>query len=163
MHEIMEFIWPMMAASAEGMVFFWIIVVLVIIGRGKILPSENAIVIDRQGQYKMCLAPGLNLSQPFIEAIAEQVTLREDANQDGLILSFEVRDRNIASRKQPFYLLQASLQNGYLSFDARHASQNPILPNTTSFECIAPTIMDDVENATHAAAKLLGIGLRKIS
>src|ERR1017187_8007828 len=129
MHEIMGFIWPMMAASAEGMMWFWIIVVLVIIGRGKILPSEKAIIIDRKGKYKMELAPGLNLAQPFIEAIADHAPLREDTAQNGFILSFEVRDKNIASRKQPFYLLLVSLQNGYLSFEARPAPQGSTPPN----------------------------------
>ena len=162
MHEIMGFIWPMMAASAEGMMWFWIIVVLVIIGRGKILPSEKAIVIDRQGQYKMNLAPGLNLAQPFIEAIANQVPLREDTNQNGLLLCFEVRDKNIASRKQPFYLLKVSLQNGYLSFDARPAPHEPLLPDTASFTYDSKAMMDDAENAIHAVAKSWGIGLHRI-
>lgn len=163
MHEIMGFIWPMMAASAEGMMWFWIVVILIIIGRGKILPSEKTIIIDRKGQYKMELAPGLNLAQPFIEAIVKQISLREVASQDGVLLSFEVRDKNINSRKQPFYLLQVSLQNGYLSFDARPAPQTPFFSDTTSFEYDNQKIMEDVENAIHAAAKLWGISLNKIS
>ena len=162
MHEIMGFLWPMMAASAEGMMWFWLIVVLVIIGRGKILPSERAIIIDRKGQYKMELAPGLNLAQPFIETIAKQVTAREHTGPNGLICNYQVRDKNIASRKQPFYLLQVSLQNGYLSFDARPAPQNPTLPNMVPFKYNDHSIMTEVENAIHAAAKLWKIDLHKI-
>jgi hypothetical protein len=159
MHEILGFIWPIMAASAEGMIFLWIIVILVIIGRGKILPSEKTITIDRNGRYKMELAPGLNLAQPFIEAIAEQISLREDINENGM-LSFKVQDKNIASRKQPFYLLQVSMQNRYLSFNARPVLYDAMLPSTT------PLIYNDktmsVENAIHAVAKSWGIGLQTL-
>lgn len=163
MHEVMEFILPVFAASAEVMFGILIIVILVVIGKGKILPSEKSLIIERKGQFKMYLAPGLNLAQPFIEAIANQVPLRADTDQNGLILCFEVRDKNIASHKKPFYLLKVSLQNGYLSFDARHSSQEPILPNTTSSEYSCQTMMDDVENAIHAVAELWEIGLHKIS
>lgn len=161
MHEIMQFILPMIAASAEAMFWILIIVILAVIGRGKILPSEKPLIIERKGQYKMYLAPGLNLAQPFIEAIANQVPSREDTNLNRLILCFEVRDKNIASRKQPFYLLNVSLQNGYLSFDASHAPQEPVLSDTTATNI--RTMVDDVENSIHAAAKLCGIGLHRIS
>lgn len=163
MHEIMEFLLPIFAASAEAMIWVLMIVTLIVIGRGKMLPSEKALVIERNGQYKMDLAPGLNLAQPFIEAIAKQVTLRKDANHNGLILCFEVRDKNLSSRKQPFYLLKVSLQNGYISFDARLAPQESILPNTMSFAYDSRTMMDDVENTILAVAKLWGIGLQRIN
>lgn len=158
----MEFILPFVFASGEAMIGVLILVILFVIGRGKILPSEKPLVIERKGQYKIILAPGLNLAQPFIEAIVKQVTLREDAKQNGLILSFEVRDKNIVSRKQAFYLLEVSLQNGYLCFDASPAPQEPILPNTTSFVCDSQAVMDEVKNAIHAVAKLWGIGLHRI-
>jgi hypothetical protein len=163
MHEIMGFIWPMMAASAEGMMWFWIVVVLIIIGRGKILPSEKPIIIDRKGQYKMELAPGLNLVQPFIEAIAKQLFLHEDTKQNNLEILFRVRDKNIASRKRPFYLLGISLQNGYLFFEARHDPEEQIHPNTTSFESGNKwTVMKDVESAIHTTAKLWAIDLYRV-
>ena len=91
MHEIMGFIWPLMAASAEAMIFFWIVVVLIIIGRGKLLPSEKHIVIERNGQYSMDLAPGLNLAQPFIEALASKISLRNEINKSHSELLFQVR------------------------------------------------------------------------
>lgn len=161
MHEIMQFILPMIAASAEAMFWILIIVILAVIGRGKILPSEKPLIIERKGQYKMHLAPGLNLAQPFIEAIANQVPLREYTNLNRLILCFEVRDKNITSRKQPFYLLNVSLQNGYLSFNASHVPQEPDLSDTTANNI--RTMVDDVENSIHAAAKLCGIGLHRIN
>lgn len=159
MHEILGFILPVIAASAEAMIWVLIIVTLVLIGRGKMLPSEKPIIIERTGQYKMTLAPGLNLAQPFIEAIACQVSLREDRSRNGLLLCFEVRDKNIASRKQPFYLLEVALQNGYLCFDAGTVQKELMLDNTTS----CGTLMEDVENASHAVAKLWGIGLQRVN
>ena len=50
MHEILGFILPVIAASAEAMIWVLIIVTLVLIGRGKILPSEKPIIIERTGQ-----------------------------------------------------------------------------------------------------------------
>lgn len=163
MHEIMEFLLPIFAASAEAMIWVLMIVTLIVIGRGKMLPSEQSLVIERNGQYRMDLAPGLNLAQPFIEAIASQVTLREDTNHNGLILCFEVRDKNLSSRKQPFYVLKVSSQNGYLSFDAKLTSQESILHNTTSSAYDGRTMMHDIENAIHAVAKLWGIGVQRIN
>lgn len=163
MHEIMGFIWPMMAASAELMIWILIIAALVIIGRGKILPSEKPLVIEREGQYKMNLAAGLNLAQPFIEAIANQVSLREAPHRNELMLYFEVRDKNIASRKQPFYLLKVSLQNGYLSFDASPAQPETTPPDPASLPHDGRSMMEQVENAIHGVAKLWGIGLRRIN
>lgn len=162
MHEILGFIWPIMAASAEGMIFFWMIVILVIIGRGKILPSEQAIIIDRKARYKMELAPGLNLAQSFIEAIAEQVILIEDVKHNEFILNFEVQDKNIASRKRPFYLLQIAMKNGYLSFDAKPVLQNNILPKISSFVDNDRTMMDDIENEIRAVAKSWKICLHRV-
>ncbi len=159
MHEVMGFILPVFAASAEAMIWVLIIVALVVIGRGKMLPSEKPIIIERTGQYKMILAPGLNLAQPFIEAIASQISSREDRSQNGLLLHFKVRDKNIASRKQPFYLLEVALQNGYLCFDAGTVQKELMLDNTA----LCDTLMDDVENAIHAVAKLWGIGLQRIN
>jgi hypothetical protein len=163
MQEIMGFVWPMMAASAEGMMWFWLIVILLIIGRGKILPSEKSVIIERTGQYKMHLAPGLNLAQPLVEAIANKVPLREVASQNDLLFRFEVRDKNVASRKHPFYLLEVSSLNGHLSFEARPAPQEPVLPNTQPHEYSGQTIMDEVENAIHSVAKLLGIALNRVN
>lgn len=159
MHEILGFILPVIAASAEAMIWVLIIVILVLIGRGKMLPSEKPIIIERTGQYKMTLAPGLNLAQPFIEAIVSQVPLREDRGQNALLLRFEVRDKNIASRKQPFYLLEIAMQNGYLCFDAGTVQKELMFDNAA----LCGALMDDVENASHTVAKLWGIGLQRVN
>ena len=162
MHEIMEFILPFVFASGEAMIGILILAILFVIGMGKVSPSEKPLVIERKGQYKIILAPGLNLAQPFIEAIVKRLALSEATKQDGLMLGFEVRDKNIASRKQTPYLLEVSLLNGCLCFDARFVPQEPAVRNTTSFVCHSQAMLDEVENAIHAVAKSWGIGLHRV-
>ncbi len=161
MHKIMAFIWPMIAASAEAMMWFWLVVILAFIGKGKILPSENAIIIDRRGQYKMRLAPGLNLAQPFIETLAE-LLLRSNAIENELMLCFEVRDKNILSRKQPFYLLTVSFQNNCLSFDASPAQKESVSHGSMPFTRYYQTAAVEVENVIHTLAKSRGVDLHRI-
>ena len=159
MHQIMEFALPVFAASAEGMAWVLIIVILLIIGKGKILPSEKALVIERAGQYRMELAPGLNLAQPFIETVAKQLAHCDDAGSDGAMRCYEVKDKHIASRKQPYYLLNVSRQNGCMSFVARTA--HPI--DAASSAHAGPGLMDEIESAMHSAAASWGIELRRIN
>ena len=155
MHEIMQFILPVVAASGEAMLWILMILILVVIGRGKMLPSEKHLIIERHGKYRMDLAPGLNLAQPFIEAIAQQIPVGNST--DNLTLRFEVRDKNISSRKQPFYLLSVSLQNGHLSFEACPSQEPHTVPH--SDEILHPEIV----NAIHAVANTWGIGLQRVS
>jgi len=163
MREIMGFIWPLMAASAEAMMWFGIILVLVIIGRGKILPSEKPIFIDRTGQYKIKLAPGLNLVQPFIEFLARQIVLHEGTVRNGPEFIFKVRDKNIASRKMSFYLLGISVQNGYLYFEAGPAPAEPVPSRTPPPESVSQLdVFNNVESAIHRAAKLWSVELHRI-
>ena len=156
MHEIMQFILPVVAASGEAMLWILMILILIVIGRGKMLPSEKHLIIERQGKYRMDLAPGLNLAQPFIEAIAQHIPAGNA--QDKLILRFEVRDKNISTRKLPFYLLSVSLQNGHLSFEAgpAHSALADICPHS---DC---PLRAEVENTIHTIAKTWGIGLKRI-
>ncbi len=162
MHEILGFILPILAASAEGMIWVLIVVVLVVIGRGMILPSEKPIIIERNGQFKMHLAPGLNLAQPFLEAIVDRVPRGEKPDGNGIMLRFRVQDKNISSRKLPFYLLEVSLRDGYLCFDASLPAQESHPSDTVS--CAANrTILNDVEDAARTVAKSWGIGLNKIN
>ena len=157
MHEIMQFVLPVVAASGEAMLWILMILILVVIGRGKMLPSEKRLIIERQGHYKMDLAPGLNLAQPFIEAIAQQISASHA--QDQLTLRFKVRDKNISSRKLPFYLLSVSMQNGHLSFEASpsHSALDDISTHSDS------TLLAEIENTIHSIAKTWGIGLQRVS
>lgn len=154
MHEILGFILPVFAASAEAMIWVLIIVILIVIGRGKILPSEKPLIIERTGQYRMNLAAGLNLAQPFIESIASGLVLPDKHHDE--MLRFEVRDKNVASRKQPFYLLEVRLQDGYLNFDASHA-QPAHAPSAKGGNQAS-----EIETSIQAAAKLQGISLCRV-
>jgi hypothetical protein len=153
----MEFILPVIFASGEAMLWILMIVILVIIGKGKLLPSEKTLVIERKGQYRMVLAPGLNLAQPFIEAIAKQVSLHE-ACADGALLCFEVRDKNVATRKQPSYLLEIRVREGELNFETRRAETVSHSAGSSGSHGIA----GEIEKVVHAIGVSWGIGVQKV-
>jgi len=157
MHKIMEFILPIIFASSEAMLWILLITILVIIGKGKLLPSEKTLVIERKGQYRMVLAPGLNLAQPFIEAIAKQVLLPE-ACADGAMLSFEVRDKNVATRKQPSYLLEIRVRDGELNFETRAAEPVSHPAGASGSHGMA----GEIEKIVHAIGVSWGIGVHKV-
>lgn len=164
MHEIMGFIWPMMAASAEAMIFLWIIVILVVIGRGKLLPSEKQIVIERSGQYKMSLAPGLNLAQPFIEAVAKQISMADEKSRNNSQFSYRVNDKKISSRKEQFYILSIAIQDNFISFEAKTVPFEMDLSNTkpsVSYSAVALT--GDVEVIIFSVAKLWSVDLERVT
>ncbi len=158
----MGFVWPLMAASAEAMIFLWIVVILVIIGRGKLLPSEKQIVIERSGKYKMSLAPGLNLAQPFIETIANKIISIGDNTID-CELCFKVCDKKLATRKQPFYLLNVSSQSDQLHFEAQAAHQENMPYDAERLEhSNAGTIINPVESEIYSVAKLWSVEMVRI-
>jgi hypothetical protein len=158
MHEIMEFILPVVFASGEAMIWILLFVALVLIGRGKLLPSEKTLVIERKGQYRMVLAPELNLAQAFIESIAAQIALREAVTPDSAVLCFEVRDKHIATRKHPAYLLDISIRDGMLHFATRPAT-SPATPNASKLLAA----LEVIETAVHSAAGARGISLQRIA
>jgi hypothetical protein len=157
MHKIMEFILPVVFASSEAMLWILMITILIVIGKGKLLPSEKTLVIERKGQYRMVLAPGLNLAQPFIEAIAKQVSLRE-ACAEGALLCFEVRDKNVATRKQPSYLLEIRVHGGELNFETRPAERASHSAGSSGSQGVA----GEIEKIVHAIGAAWGIGVQKV-
>lgn len=161
MHEILGFILPFVFASGEAVLGVLILVILFVIGRGKILRSEKVIMLERMGQYTVVLAPGLNLAQPFIEAVARQVSLCGDNNLDGLQLCFEVRDKHIATKKQPTYLLVVSQHNGALHFEAKYVSlEHTLHVNDETVLSNNRTLLEDVEDSVCAVAKSWGVNMR---
>ncbi|ADE10298.1 hypothetical protein Slit_0056 [Sideroxydans lithotrophicus ES-1] len=157
MHRIMEFILPVVFASTEAMIWILLIAILIIFGKGKLLPSEKMLVIERKGQYRMVLAPGLNLAQPFIEAIAKQVSPHE-AGHDDLSLCFEVRDKHVATRKQPSYLLEIGMRDGVLHFETRPVDQ-PLHPSDPGN---GQTLAGEIEKTVHAIGISWGISVQKV-
>lgn len=93
------------------------LVVLAMVRPGKTPPLDNPLIIERPGKYHMTLAPQLNLAQTFIEDIAKQLTPCA-AGQDSATLCFEVRDKEMTSHGQDFYLLAVTQRNGMLYFQA---------------------------------------------
>ena len=158
MHKILEFILPFAFASAEAMIWILLITVLIIFGKGKLLPSEKTLVIERKGQYRMVLAPGLNLAQPFIEAIAKQVALGETC-QDGSLLCFEVSDKHVATRKRPFYLLEICIREGVLHFETKPVEQISCAVDADGSHHMA----GEIEKVVHSIGAAWGIGLQRVN
>ena len=91
---------------------------LVFFRPGKTEPLKNPLVIERPGQYHMTLAPQLNLAQPFVEAVAQQLGQAGDAGQNTASVYFEVRDRQVTAHGDDCYLLAITRRNGMVYFQA---------------------------------------------
>ncbi len=61
----------------EGILFFIVIVMILIIANIKIVPQANSYVIERLGAYHASWDVGLHIKIPFIERIAKRVSLKE--------------------------------------------------------------------------------------
>ncbi len=95
-----------------------ITLVVLTIRSGKSVVLENPLIIERAGQYHITLAPQLNLSLPFVEAIAKQIDTLREASQHSATQCFEVRDQQVTAHGHEFYLLAITLRNGMLYFQA---------------------------------------------
>ena len=93
------------------------ILLLIYFRPGKTPKLDNPLVINRTGRYQATLAPQLNLAQPFIEAIAEQLGSMSDTKQISATHIFEVYDKQVSAHAQKFYLLAISQRDGMLNFD----------------------------------------------
>ena len=160
MHKIMEFVLPVIAASAEAMIWVLLIGTLLLIGRGKLMPSEKTLIIERKGLYRMLLAPGLNLAQSFIEAVAGRLALHEETKQNGLSICFEVSDKDIATRKHPAYLLDISIRDDMLHFETRAVAP---AANDIHHQGDMHSTLARIEEAVRTVAATRGISLRRIS
>ena len=58
---------------------FAIVVIVLIIQMVKIVPQQEAWVIERFGKFNTTLQPGLNFIIPFVDRVAYKHTLKEDA------------------------------------------------------------------------------------
>ncbi len=90
---------------------------LVFFRPGKTPPLENQLVIERPGQYKITLAPKLNLAQPFIEAIIDRLLKLNVSTQHGSAMQFfAVNDRQVATANGDVYLLAIIVREGMIYF-----------------------------------------------
>ena len=102
------------------------LVLMSILRPGKTPPLDRPLIIVRPGQYHMTLAPKLNLSQPFIEAVAELTGKPGSDNQFSSTQYFEVKDKQVTSHGYERYLLAITIRNGLLYFqtNAPNGKQN---------------------------------------
>ncbi len=85
---------------------------------GKTPPLENPLVIERPGQYHLTLAPKLNLAQPFVEAVINQLRSSGEPVQNSKTCYFEVRDKQVAAHGFDFYLLAITERDGMVLVQA---------------------------------------------
>ncbi|WP_016916641.1 SPFH domain-containing protein [Rickettsia honei] len=62
-----------------ALLIFSIIAILVIIQMVKVVPQQQAWVVEKLGKFDKVLQPGLNLLIPFIQRVAYKHTLKEEA------------------------------------------------------------------------------------
>jgi hypothetical protein len=91
---------------------------LVFFRPGKTPPLQNQLVIERPGQYKIILAPKLNLAQPFIEAIIVRFKLNASAQHGNARQFFAVSDRQVSTANGAVYLLAIIVREGKIYFMA---------------------------------------------
>lgn len=91
---------------------------LVFFRPGKTPPLENRLTIKRPGRYQITLASRLNLAQPFIEALAEQMELDNIEPHYPVMLYFVVRDRQVSAHGAKEYLLAVYCGDGLFYFQA---------------------------------------------
>jgi len=94
------------------------ILYLVFFRPGKTPPLSNPLVINRPGKYHVTLAPHLNLAQPFVEAIAQQLIESTDRSGNSETQFFRVTDKHVTSHGHDTYLLAITQRDGLLLFQA---------------------------------------------
>lgn len=91
---------------------------LIFLRPGKTPPLKKSLVIDHPGKYHITLAPHLNLAQPFIEAIAQQLVESQERSGDSATQFFEVRDKQVTAHGHEAYLLAITQRDGIILFQA---------------------------------------------
>lgn len=97
---------------------------LVFFRPGKTPPLNNPLVIERPGKYHVTLAPHLNLAQPLVEAIAQQLLKSPEHSRNSTTQFFEVRDRHATAHGHDAYLLAITQRDGMLYFQAAAPAGN---------------------------------------
>ena len=87
-----------------------ILIALIIIGfkAFKVVPQQEAHIVERLGKYHATLAPGLNILVPFLDRVAYRHSLKEiplDVPSQVCILYFQVTDPERASYGSSNYIL----------------------------------------------------------
>lgn len=91
---------------------------LVFFRPGKTPPLEKRLTIKYPGRYQITLASRLNLAQPFIEALAEQMVRDKVEPHCPVILYFVVSDKQVSAHGTKEYLLAVYCRDGLFYFQA---------------------------------------------
>ena len=62
-----------------------LIVVVALVKTAQIVPQRSAYVVERLGRFQSVLDAGFHLLIPFIDKVAYKHTLKEQAQQNGLV------------------------------------------------------------------------------
>src|SRR5438477_11621986 len=115
--------WLTHSATATIATFLVAMIIVLLFEGVRIVPQQNAWVVERLGKFQSVLEPGLNLIVPFFDRIAykhslkevpldvpEQVCITKDNTQlavDG-ILYYQVTDPRLASYGSANYIMAVS-------------------------------------------------------
>lgn len=135
------------------------ILLLIYFRPGKTPKLDSPLVINRTGHYQATLAPQLNLAQPFIEDIAEQLKPDIDGNKGSTTQIFEVYDKQVTSHGQKFYRLAISQREGMLYFDVSCAQSHI----QSEYNSLAVEAGEHIAAAVQDAAQRRGIVVRQIA
>ena len=96
-----------------------LLIAFILIGRlTKPRQLERPVVIERGGNYRVTLAPRLNLAISFIERIAHSFRAQPALSGDSATLCLAVSDPSLKRYAIETYLLAITLRHGMLYFQA---------------------------------------------
>ena len=136
---------------------------------------ERPVVIERSGNYRVTLAPRLNLAITFIERIAHCYRTQPASSGDNATLHLAVNDPSLKRYGTEAYLLAITLRHGVLHFQAMQPvtdSGNPYrqldefaqaaLKNLPTAGAIRPEQDGCLINAFEQAASGHEIGIQRL-
>ncbi len=118
------------------------IILLVLFRPGKTPPLARPLVIERVGQYRMELAPMLNLAQPFIERIGKRMQESAVTLAEGGRCVFEVRDKQVMPRGGDHYVLVIERKQGLWNFAALPPQDGQAAPCGTVTRPLADLVQE---------------------
>jgi hypothetical protein len=94
-----------------------LLIAFILIGRlTKPRQLERPVVIERGGNYRVTLAPRLNLAISFVERIAHHFRAQPASTGDSATMYLAVNDPSLKRYAIESYLLAITLRNGMLYF-----------------------------------------------
>lgn len=125
---------------------------------GKTPPLENRLTIKRSKRYQITLAPRLNLAQPFIEAVADQMALDKVEPQGSALLYFVVHDRQVTAHGAKEYLLAVYCCDGLFYFQVECPSSENSCDYLDTIKTFTLDILRDLP-AGNAQSEALEAGI----